>query len=98
GEDLVIEIGTEEAALRMGQLEPHQQRQGPAEQEKEKGGDDEAFADRPMVHIAKPAEHSPRIMPSPLQHLTLALLRNHARRWAAGLGHRRLRAHCKLSR
>jgi hypothetical protein len=62
-EELVVPVGREQLHVRRHQLQPHDQRQQSPQQQEHEGGDDEAQADRPVIHGAQPADDARRCLP-----------------------------------
>ena len=67
GEDLVVEIRTENGVVRSRQLQAHQRRQHAADQEEREGGDQIAAADGLVVDVREPAVEPCRVGPGLFQ-------------------------------
>jgi hypothetical protein len=70
-EQLVVEVGVDEAVLGPGELNPHQQRKRSGEQEEHEGRENEAAADRLVIGGAEPADDAAGDGPASLEPLPL---------------------------
>src|SRR5690606_1228930 len=70
-EELVVEVGIDQPALRAGELEAHEGRLDTAEQEEDEGGDDVALADRFVVGAGEPSPEAVVPFPDALERLAL---------------------------
>jgi hypothetical protein len=66
GKELVVRFRIEEGVLGPGELDTHHDGVEPAQQEKEKGGGQDALADGVVLNGAQPAQQARGVGPQPL--------------------------------
>src|SRR6185312_201741 len=95
GEKLVVLVGSEEAILRTGKLQTHQQRQHATQNKKDESGHHEASADAGVMNFRKPSEKTRRLSPRPLQS---RVLRGSWRRYYGRFDDGHSSSYCRLRR